>query len=130
MKIFVTGHRGYIGPHLISLLKNAGHSVTGCDINLFEESKISDLTQPDIELIEDIRYLTIDDIKGHDCIMHLAAISNDPMGDLNPEITYSINREGSINLAKLSKASGIKKFFFSISCSIYLKGINNYLDET
>jgi len=130
MKIFLTGHKGYIGPHLVSLLKNEGHFVTGCDINLFEESRISDLTSPDKEINKDIRQLTIDDIKGHDCVMHLAAISNDPMGDLNPEITYSINREGSINLAKLSKASGVKKFLFSSSCSIYGKGINNDLDET
>lgn len=130
MKIFVTGHKGYIGPHLISLLKEAGHFVTGCDINLFEEAKIAELVPPDKELIKDIRNLTVDDLKGHDCIMHLAAISNDPMGDLNPEITYSINREGSINLAKLSKSAGVKRFLFSSSCSIYGKGVNNDLDET
>ncbi len=129
MKIFVTGHKGYIGPHLVSLLKEAGHFVTGCDINLFEEAKIAELVSPDKELIKDIRNLTVDELKGYDCIMHLAAISNDPMGDLNPEITYSINREGSINLAKLSKAAGIKKFLFSSSCSIYGKGANNDLDE-
>ncbi len=130
MKIFVTGHRGYIGPHLVSLLKEAGHFVTGCDINLFEEAKIADLINPDLELRKDIRNLTVDDLDGYDCVMHLAAISNDPMGDLNPAITYSINREGSINLAKLSKAAGVEKFLFSSSCSIYGKGVNNDLDET
>lgn len=130
MKIFVTGHNGYIGPHLVSLLKEAGHSVTGCDINLFEEAKIAELVPPDSELVKDIRDLTVGDLKGHDCIMHLAAISNDPMGDLNPEITYSINREGSINLGELSKAAGVKRFLFSSSCSIYGKGVNNDLDET
>ncbi|MEP7229615.1 MAG: SDR family oxidoreductase [Ginsengibacter sp.] len=130
MKIFVTGHRGYIGPHLVSLLKDAGHFVAGCDINLFEEATISELVRPDKELHKDIRNLTVDDLDGYDCVMHLAAISNDPMGDLNPEITYSINREGSINLAKLSKAAGVKRFLFSSSCSIYGKGVNNDLDET
>lgn len=130
MKIFVTGHKGYIGPHLINLLKEAGHTVTGCDIDLFEEARIAELVSPDKELNKDIRDLTIEDLKGHDCIMHLAAISNDPMGNLNPEITYSINREGSINLAKLSKEAGVKRFLFSSSCSIYGKGINNDLDET
>lgn len=130
MRIFVTGHKGYIGPHLISLLKKQGHIVTGCDINLFEESKIEEVTQPNLELIKDIRDITIDDLKGYDCVMHLAAISNDPMGDINPEITYSINKEGSINLATLSKEAGIKKFLFSSSCSIYGKGINNDLDES
>lgn len=130
MKIFVTGHNGYIGPHLVGLLKDAGHEVTGCDINLFKEAKIADLISPDKELIKDIRELTVKDLEGHDCVMHLAAISNDPMGNLNPEITYSINGEGSINLAKLSKAAGIKRFLFSSSCSIYGKGVNNDLDET
>ena len=130
MRIFVTGHRGYIGPHLVSLLKEAGHFVTGCDINLFEEAKIADLINPDLELRKDIRNLTVGDLDGYDCVMHLAAISNDPMGDLNPAITYSVNREGSINLAKLSKAAGVEKFLFSSSCSIYGKGVNNDLDET
>ncbi|HET7116293.1 MAG TPA: SDR family oxidoreductase [Hanamia sp.] len=129
MKIFVTGHKGYIGPHLISLLKEAGHAVTACDISLFEEAKIADTIKPDKELIKDIRDLTPKDLKGHDCVMHLAAISNDPMGDLNPEITYSINREGSIHLARISKEAGVKRFLFSSSCSIYGKGVNNDLDE-
>lgn len=129
MKIFVTGHKGYIGTHLIGLLKEAGHSVTACDINLFEESQIAEVNTPDLELIKDIRDITIDDLKGHDCVMHLAGISNDPMGDLNPKITYSINKDASINLAKLSKESGVKKFLFSSSCSIYGKGVNNDLNE-
>lgn len=130
MKVFVTGHKGYIGPHLINLLKKQGHTVTGCDICLFEESEVEEVIQPDAELIKDIRDITINDLKGHDCLIHLAAISNDPMGDINPEITYSINKNGSINLAKLSKEAGIKRFLFSSSCSIYGKGINNDLDES
>jgi len=130
MKIFVTGHKGYIGPHLISLLKEDGHTVTGCDINLFEEAKIAETVNPDEELIKDIRELTPEDLYGYDCVMHLAAISNDPMGDLNPEITYSINREGSIHLARISKEARVKRFLFSSSCSIYGKGVNNDLDES
>ena len=130
MKVLVTGHKGYIGTHLISLLKAAGHIVTACDINLFEESQIAEVATPDLELIKDIRDLSVDDLKGHDCIMHLAGISNDPMGDLNPEITYSINRDASVRLAQLSKQAGVKKFLFSSSCSIYGKGVNNDLNET
>ncbi len=130
MKVLVTGHKGYIGTHLISLLKAAGHTVTACDINLFEESQIAEVATPDLELIKDIRDLSVDDLKGHDCIMHLAGISNDPMGDLNPEITYSINRDASVRLALLSKQAGVKKFLFSSSCSIYGKGVNNDLNET
>jgi nucleoside-diphosphate-sugar epimerase len=130
MKVLVTGHKGYIGTHLISLLKAAGHTVTACDINLFEESQIAEVIKPDLELIKDIREISVDDLRGHDCIMHLAGISNDPMGDLNPKITYSVNQDASIRLARLSKQAGVKKFLFSSSCSIYGKGINNDLNET
>lgn len=129
MKIFVTGHRGYIGTHLVKQLKETGHFVKGCDLNLFEGCEWDEFVYPDIELIKDIRELSIDDIKGYDCIMHLAAISNDPMGDLIPEITYSINRDGSIYLANLAKKAGIPRFIFSSSCSIYGKGEKLDLDE-
>jgi len=93
MKVFVTGHLGYIGPHLVELLKADGHFVTGCDIGLFKECQIAKMVLPDVELVKDIRALDKNDIAGHDCVIHLAAISNDPMGDVDPGITYSINRQ-------------------------------------
>lgn len=130
MNVFVTGHRGYIGPHLVELLKEAGHRVTGCDINLFLESQIADVVRPDVELLKDLRDLTAEDLVGYDAVMHLAAISNDPMGNLDPNITYSINREGSIRLAHLAKQAGVRRFLFSSSCSIYGKGQTLDLDET
>ena len=130
MNVFVTGHRGYIGPHLVELLKANGHTVTGCDISLFMESQIADVVKPDVELHKDIRSLTISDLKGVDCVMHLAAISNDPMGNLDPDITYSINRDGSIRLANLAKQAGVRRFLFSSSCSIYGKGETMDLDES
>lgn len=130
MNVFVTGHRGYIGPHLVELLKAAGHRVTGCDINLFLESQIADVVAPDVALLKDLRDLTAEDLAGHDCVMHLAAISNDPMGNLDPNITYSINKEGSIRLAHLAKQAGVRRFLFSSSCSIYGKGQTLDLDET
>jgi nucleoside-diphosphate-sugar epimerase len=129
MKVFVTGHRGYIGVHIVRLLKEAGHFVKGCDLNLFEGCEWDEFTYPDLELIKDIRELSIEDIQGYDCIMHLAAISNDPMGDLIPDITYSINRDGSIYIANLAKKAGIPRFLFSSSCSIYGKGEKLDLDE-
>lgn len=129
MKVFVTGHNGYIGAHLVGLLQDEGHQVTGCDINLFEGCEFDDFRKPDDEWLKDIRDLKLEDLKGFDAVMHLAAISNDPMGDLNPEITYSINREGSINLARLSKAAGVPRFLFSGSCSIYGKGESMDLTE-
>lgn len=121
-KIFVTGHKGYIGVHLVELLKAAGHYVTGCDLALFEGCQWEEHAKPDKELQKDIRQLTKEELEGHDCIMHLAAISNDPMGDLHADLTYSINKEGSFNLARLAKEAKIPRFLFSSSCSIYGKG--------
>lgn len=129
MKVFVTGHKGYIGVNLVRLLKEQGHFVKGCDLNLFEGCEWDEFVNPDLEIIKDIRELSVDDVKGYDCIMHLAAISNDPMGELIPEITYSINRDGSIFLAELAKKAGIPRFLFSSSCSIYGKGEKLDLDE-
>ncbi len=130
MKIFLTGHKGYIGAHLCKLLKQSGHQVTGCDIGLFEGCEWDPLTPPDKTLNKDIRNLTPKELKGYDCIMHLAAISNDPMGDLDPEITYKINYKGSIDLAAKAKKAGVPRFLFASSCAIYGAGSKLDLDET
>lgn len=122
MRVFVTGHRGYIGVHLVELLKAAGHEVTGCDLKLFDGCEWSDCTLPDRELVKDVRALNEKDLDGHDCVMHLAAISNDPMGDLDPDLTYSVNLEGSVRLAEIAKAAGVGRYLFSGSCSVYGKG--------
>lgn len=130
MKIFVTGHKGYIGTHLVDLLKSAGHVVTGCDVGLFDGCEWEETVKPDVELNKDVRDITEQDLDGHDCVMHLAAISNDPMGDLNPEITYSINRDASIELARTAKRAGVGRYLFSGSCSVYGKGEKLDLEET
>ena len=122
MKAFVTGHRGYIGAHLIDLLKQSGHIVTGCDIGLFDGCEWEPLVRPDRELRKDVRDLSAAELDGHDVVMHLAAISNDPMGELDPEITYSINRDASIRLAQMAKQAGVGRYLFSGSCSVYGKG--------
>ncbi len=129
MNVLVTGHNGYIGAHLVGLLQDEGHHVTGVDINLFEGCEFDDYRKPEIEWNRDIRELNSDDLMGFDAVLHLAAISNDPMGDMNPEITYSINRAGSINLAKAAKEAGVPRFLFSGSCSIYGKGESMDLTE-
>ncbi|MBF8263349.1 MAG: galE [Parachlamydiales bacterium] len=130
MKVFVTGHRGYIGSHLVSLLKHIGHQVTGCDLNLYKGSEFGPLGKPDKEFFRDIRELSTAHLEGHDCVMHLAALSNDPMGEIDPKLTVSINRDASIHLAKCAKKAGVPRFLFSSSCSIYGKNDDLDLDES
>jgi nucleoside-diphosphate-sugar epimerase len=119
MKVLVTGHRGYIGVHLVHLLKARGHHVVGCDLDLFVGCNWEPIPEPDREIIADFRSLGAGDLTGVDCVMHLAAISNDPMGDLDPEITRAINARGSIALARAAKTAGVPRFLLSSSCSIY-----------
>ena len=130
MKILVTGHRGYIGPHLVRLLKEAGHHVTGVDIGYFDSCNWEPLPAADNEIHADFRALTERDLEGFDCVCHLAAISNDPMGDLDEKLTYDTNRDGSIELARRAKAAGVPRYLFSGSCSVYGKGETLDLDES
>ena len=130
MKVLVTGHNGYIGAHLVHLLKVAGHTVVGCDINLFEGCAWEPFSMPDSSWQKDVREIKAKELEGIDCIMHLAALSNDPMGDIDPALTISINQEGSVQLAQLAKAVGVQRFLFASSCSIYGKGAKLDMDET
>jgi nucleoside-diphosphate-sugar epimerase len=129
MKILVTGHRGYIGPHLVKLLQAAGHQVTGVDIGYFDACRWEPLPVADREITADFRTLTERDLEGFDAICHLAAISNDPMGDLDEQLTYDTNRDGSIELARRAKRAGVPRYLFSGSCSVYGKGETLDLDE-
>jgi nucleoside-diphosphate-sugar epimerase len=129
MRIFVTGHRGYIGAHLVDVLKREGHTVVACDLGLFDGCNWEPLVEPDRELKKDVRTVEARDLDGCDCVMHLAAISNDPMGELNAELTFKINRDASIRLAETAKHAGVPRFLFAGSCSIYGKGEKLDLDE-
>jgi nucleoside-diphosphate-sugar epimerase len=129
MKIFATGHRGYIGAHVVDVLKLEGHTVIGCDIGLFEGCNWEPLVAPDRELVKDIRKVEAQDLDGCDCVVHLAAISNDPMGEMNAQLTFDVNRDASIHLAEIAKRAGVPRFLFAGSCSIYGKGEKLDLDE-
>lgn len=129
MKVLVTGHLGYIGVEMVGVLRDAGHEVVGLDTGLFDGCDF--LRQPDNipELRVDLRDVTAEQLKGFDAVAHLGALSNDPLGDLNPQITYDINQHASVRLARAAKAAGVKRFLFSSSCSLYGAGATGYLDE-
>ncbi|MBW3578480.1 MAG: SDR family oxidoreductase [Actinobacteria bacterium] len=130
MKVLVTGHHGYIGCVLVPLLQEAGHEVVGLDSYLYEGCTVG----PDVDDIPslrmDVRDVTVDHVRSYDAVIHLAAISNDPVGDLNPACTYDLNYRGSVTLAKAAKAAGVERFLFSSSCSLYGAGGQEVLDET
>jgi nucleoside-diphosphate-sugar epimerase len=119
MRVLVTGHDGYIGPVLVSLLKEHGHSVAGLDTFFFEDCTLSDAPTIDRVIRKDIRAVTPADFDGMDAVIHLAGLSNDPMGDINPACTYDINAEATETLGRAAKSAGVSRFLFSSSCSIY-----------
>jgi nucleoside-diphosphate-sugar epimerase len=129
MKVFVTGHKGYIGVHLVDLLKQADHTVTGCDLGLFDGCAWERIVPADRDLHMDVRDITLGHLAGHDCVMHLAAISNDPMGEVDAGATYAINRDASIRIAQLAKKAGVPRYLFAASCSVYGAGKKLDLDE-
>jgi nucleoside-diphosphate-sugar epimerase len=129
MKIFVTGHRGYIGSHLVDVLKQEGHTVVGCDLGLFDGCAWEPVVRPDVELVKDTRKIEAADLDGCDVVMHLAALSNDPMGAMNAQLTLDVNRDASVRLAKIAKQVGISRFLFAGSCSVYGKGEKLDLSE-
>jgi nucleoside-diphosphate-sugar epimerase len=118
MKVLVTGHDGYIGVVLTPMLAAAGHEVVGLDNNLYADCAFGEI--PEVEsLAMDVRDVRAEHLAGFDAVMHLAAISNDPIGDLNPDVTYDINHRASVKLAEEAKKAGVSRFIFSSSCSLY-----------
>lgn len=131
MRVFVTGHRGYIGSVLVPMLRAAGHTVTGVDSDLYRGCDFGDGLLPSADLELDVRDLTEAHLKGHDAVIHLAGLSNDPLGDIDPELTQDINTDATIRLARLAKAAGVGRFVFSSSCSNYgASGTDDWLTET
>ena len=130
MKVLVTGHRGYIGAEMVPALRAAGHDVTGLDIGLFDGCDFmappDDVPNVDV----DLRDVTPAHLAGFDAVIHLAALSNDPLGDLSPDVTYDINLHASVRLARAAKEAGVRRFLFSSSCSLYGAGGDKPLDES
>jgi nucleoside-diphosphate-sugar epimerase len=130
MKVLVTGHHGYIGSVLVGVVQTAGHDVWGLDSYLYEGCDFGpdSCTVPSIR--KDIRDVTVDDVRGFDAVIHLAALSNDPLGRLNESSTFDINHHGSVLLATTAKAAGVPRFLFASSCSLYGTAGDQILDET
>ncbi len=132
MKVLLTGHRGYIGTVMTPMLLAAGHDVIGCDSDLYERctfdagGKIVDVPT----LRKDTRDIEKADLKGVEAVIHLAALSNDPLGNLNPDLTYDINHKASVRLAQIAKEAGVGRFLLASSCSNYGQAGDDLVDET
>ena len=129
-RILVTGHHGYIGSVLVRLLCEAGFDVVGLDSDFFVNNRFVGKVASVPGLLRDLRDIEAADLEGFEAVLHLAALSNDPLGDLNPELTYQINHESSMQLARLAKAAGVSRFLFSSSCSMYGAAGSAILDES
>ena len=130
MRVLLTGHKGYIGAVAGPMLLAAEHEVVGLDTGLYNGCDFG--TEPPVlpELRKDLRDLNHSDLEDFDAVLHLAALSNDPVGNLNPQLTYDINHLASVHLARLAKESGVRRFVFSSSCSTYGAAGDDFLDET
>ena len=123
MRILLTGIDGYLGALMGPVLASRGHEVTGLDAGYYRDGLLYDAGAPQIPTItKDIRQITVEDLRGYDAVVHLAELSNDPIGQNRPEVTYAINGDGSGNLARHAKEAGVTRFLYSSSCSVYGAG--------
>lgn len=130
MRILLTGSRGYIGTVMAPFLVGAGHEVVGFDTDLYRRSTFGPWREVIRTIEKDVRAVTLEDLRGFDAVIHLAALSNDPLGDLNPQLTYDINHLASVRLAGLAREAGVPRFAFASSCSNYGAAGDAPVDET
>jgi len=129
MRVLVTGHKGYIGSVLVPMLVAEGFDVGGLDADLFRRCTFDGGLSDVPEIIKDVRDVTERDLEGYDAIVHLAGLSNDPLGDYDPRLTEDINTRASIRLAEFARNAGVRRFVFASSCSNYGAAGDNFLDE-
>ena len=134
MKVLVTGTEGYIGARLGPWLIARGHDVTGLDAGFYRDGTLYldpiGLSQQPRTVLKDLRALTPADFEGFDAVVHLAELSNDPLGQNRPEITFKINHEGSVLIAKAARQAGVRRLIYASSCSVYGVGAGDLVDET
>lgn len=131
MRVLVTGHDGYIGTVLVARLREAGHDVVGLDTGLYAGCALGPVPDPIRALRLDLRDIDREHCVGFDAVLHLAALCNDPLGNLNADLTYDVNHRSTVRLAAAAKAAGVTRFLFSSSCSLYGAGVDERpLDET
>jgi nucleoside-diphosphate-sugar epimerase len=130
MRVLLTGHHGYIGSVMIEELARAGHLVTGLDTFLYEGCSFGDEGVSVPAIRKDVRAVTVSDLRGFDAVIHLAALSNDPLGCLNERCTFDINHVASVQLAQSAKQAGVPRFVFASSCSLYGAAGDRILDES
>jgi len=128
--VLVDGDRGYIGAVLVPFVQAAGHEVVGFDVGWYDGCDFGPQPRGYEQRTGDIRDVTPDDLEGFDAVIHLAAISNDPIGHLNPQATYGVNAHGTVHIASMAKAAGVSRFLFSSSCSLYGAAGDKPVDES
>lgn len=130
MRVLVTGNKGYIGSVLCPQLEEAGYEVAGLDTGFFQGCEFLPFKLPLKQVTKDVRAVEKEDLAGVDYLIHLAALSNDPLGEINPDLTKDINYQASVRLAELARQAGVKRFIFSSSCSVYGIAGDEAIDES
>lgn len=128
-KVVVTGNEGYIGSVLTEELIKRGYYVVGIDSGIFKNTVMGERVKPALQLQKDIRDVEVEDVEGSVAMIHLAGLSNDPLGELDPRLTLDINYKASVRLAEIAKSAGVRRFLFSSSCSMYGASGGEIVDE-
>ena len=130
MRVLVTGDRGYLGSVMVPVLRSHGHEVAGLDAGLFADCLLGPAPSDPPGLSVDLRDVTAEHLAGFDAVVHLAALSNDPLGSFAPQVTYDINQHASVHLARLAKDAGVRRFLYASTCSVYGSAGDELVDET